>query len=154
MNQTYTLIVNGKSRTVTTDGDRSLLDVLREDLQLTGAKYGCGDGRCGACTVLMDGKRVHSCLTPVSDAQGKAITTIEGLAANGRLHPVQEAFLAEGAMQCGYCTPGMIMATVALLESTPHPSDEEILEWINSNLCRCNGYPKILRAIRRAAGKA
>ncbi len=117
MNQTITLIVNGKSTTVTTDPTRPLLEVLREDLQLTGTKYGCGDGRCGACTVLIDGKREHSCLTPVADVAGKAITTIEGLATNGALHPVQEAFLAEGAMQCGYCTPGMIMATVALLNS-------------------------------------
>ena len=153
VNQTITLTVNGKSTTVTTPPDRPLLDVLREDLQLTGTKYGCGDGRCGACTVLIDGKREHSCLTSAADAAGKSITTIEGLAKNGTLHPVQEAFLAEGAMQCGYCTPGMIMSTVALLESNPHPSDEEILEWINSNLCRCNGYPKILRAIRRTAGK-
>jgi aerobic-type carbon monoxide dehydrogenase small subunit (CoxS/CutS family) len=153
VNQTITLTVNGETKTVTTDPERPLQDVLREDLQLTGTKYGCGDGRCGACTVLLDGKRVHSCLTPVADAHGKKITTIEGLATNGTLHPVQEAFLAEGAMQCGYCTPGMIMTTVALLESNPHPSDEEILEWVDGNLCRCNGYVKILRAIRRAAGR-
>lgn len=153
MTERFTLIVNGKPHTVTSDGDRPLLDVLREDLKLTGTKYGCGDGRCGACTVLVDGKRTHSCQTPVKDAAGKTITTIEGLAANGRLHPVQEAFLAEGAMQCGYCTAGMIMSSVALLQTSPHPSDEEILEWINGNLCRCNGYPKILRAVRRAAGK-
>jgi aerobic-type carbon monoxide dehydrogenase small subunit (CoxS/CutS family) len=154
VNQTFTLIVNGESKTITTEAARPLLAVLREDLQLTGTKYGCGEGRCGVCTVLMDGKREHSCLTTIADAAGKKITTIEGLAENGVLHPVQEAFFAEGAMQCGYCTPGMIMATVALLETKPHPSDEEILEWINGNLCRCNGYPKILRAIRRAAGKA
>jgi len=153
VNQTYTLIVNGKSRTVTTDGDRSLLDVLREDLQLTGAKYGCGDGRCGACTVLMDGKRVHSCLTPVSDAQGKAITTIEGLAANGRLHPVQEAFLAEGAMQCGYCTPGMVLGTVALLGTTKKPTEAQVIEALNGHVCRCNGYVRILAAVQRAAEK-
>jgi carbon-monoxide dehydrogenase small subunit len=102
--------------------------------------------------VLINGKREHACLTTVADAAGKKITTIEGLAANGALHPVQEAFLAEGAMQCGYCTPGMVMTTVALLESKPHPSDEEIRDWMNGNLCRCNGYPKILRAIHRAAG--
>ena len=153
MNQTFTLIVNGENKTITTKADRPLLAVLREDLQLTGTKYGCGEGRCGACTVLIDGKRAHSCLTSVADAAGKKITTIEGLAKDGKLHPVQEAFLAEGAMQCGYCTPGMIMTTVALLESKPHPSDEEILEWVNGNLCRCNGYPKILQAIHRAAGK-
>jgi aerobic carbon-monoxide dehydrogenase small subunit len=153
VNQTIRLIVNGKRRTVTTDGERPLLDVLREDLGLTGTKYGCGEGRCGACTVLVDGKRVHSCMTPAASVDGKTVTTIEGLANSGKLHPVQEAFLAEGAMQCGYCTAGMIMATVGLLESNPHPSDEDILEWIDGNLCRCNGYTKILRAIRRAAGK-
>jgi aerobic-type carbon monoxide dehydrogenase small subunit (CoxS/CutS family) len=152
--QTFTLIVNGESKTVASEAERPLLAVLREDLQQTGTKYGCGEGRCGACTVLIDGKREHSCLTKIADAAGKNITTIEGLVKDGALHPVQEAFLAEGAMQCGYCTPGMIMATVALLESKPHPSDEEILEWMNGNLCRCNGYPKILRAIHRAAGKA
>jgi aerobic-type carbon monoxide dehydrogenase small subunit (CoxS/CutS family) len=152
MKSTVILTVNGREYAIKTDPARPLLGVLREDLGLTGAKYGCGEGRCGACTVLMDGKRVHSCQTPVADAGGKAITTIEGLAKNGVLHPVQEAFLAEGAMQCGYCAPGMIMATVALLERSPHPGDEEILEWMNGNLCRCNGYPKILRAIRRAAG--
>jgi aerobic carbon-monoxide dehydrogenase small subunit len=153
MKSTITLTVNGKDHAIKTDPERPLLDVLREELDLTGTKYGCGEGRCGACTVLMDGKRVHSCQTPVADASGKAITTIEGLAKSGALHPVQEAFLAEGAMQCGYCTPGMIMAAVALLERSPHPSDEEILDSMNGNLCRCNGYPKILRAIRRAAGR-
>jgi aerobic carbon-monoxide dehydrogenase small subunit len=154
MNQTIRLIVNGESKTVTTDGDRPLLDVLREDLKLTGTKYGCGEGRCGACTVLIDGQRAHACMTSVSAAAGKAITTIEGLSKNAALHPVQEAFLAEGAFQCGYCTPGMVLATVALLDAKPHPSDEEIKEWMNGNLCRCNGYTKILRAVRRAAGAA
>ena len=152
MNQTITLIINGEKRTVMTDRDRPLLEVLREDLHLTGTKCGCGEGRCGACTVLIDGKRAHSCLTPVADADGKAITTIEGLAKNGVLHPVQEAFLTEGAMQCGCCTPGMIMSTVALMKANPHPSEEEILEAMNGNICRCNGYVKILRAVRRAAG--
>jgi len=154
MKSTVTLTVNGKKHAITTDPERPLLDVLREDLGLTGTKYGCGEGRCGTCTVLLEGKRVHSCQVPVADAGGKAITTIEGLAKNGTLHPVQEAFLAEGAMQCGSCTPGMIMATVALLEKNPHPSDPEIIDWMNGNLCRCNGYLKILRAIRRAAGRA
>jgi aerobic-type carbon monoxide dehydrogenase small subunit (CoxS/CutS family) len=153
VSQTITLTVNGQRQRVTTDGERPLLDVLREDLQLTGTKYGCGDGRCGACTVLIDGKKAHSCLTTAAEAAGKSITTIEGLSADGKLHPVQEAFLAEGAMQCGYCTAGMIMATVALLQAKPNPSDAEILEWVNGNLCRCNGYVKILRAVRRAAGK-
>jgi aerobic carbon-monoxide dehydrogenase small subunit len=154
MESTILLTVNGKQHSVTTDPQRPLLDVLREDLGLTGTKYGCGEGRCGSCTVLVDGKRTHSCQTPVADVSGKAITTIEGLAKNGALHPVQEAFLAEGAMQCGYCTAGMIMTTAALLESKPQASDEEVLDWMNGNLCRCNGYPKILRAIRRASGKA
>ncbi len=152
MNQTIRLTVNGERKIVTTDGDRPLLDVLREDLNLTGTKYGCGEGRCGACTVLIDGKRAHACLTPVAAAEGKAITTIEGLAKDGTLHPVQEAFLAEEALQCGYCTPGMILATVALLDVHPHPTDQQILEWMDGNLCRCNGYTQILRAVRRAAG--
>ncbi len=154
MNKTIHLTVNGESKTVTTDGDRPLVDVLREDLKLTGTKYGCGEGHCGACTVLIDGKRTHACMTPVAAADGKAITTIEGLAKPGALHPVQEAFLTEGAMQCGYCTPGMILATVALLDANPHPNDEEIREWMDGNLCRCNGYAKIIRAVRRAAGAA
>jgi aerobic-type carbon monoxide dehydrogenase small subunit (CoxS/CutS family) len=153
MESTIPLTVNGKKHAVATDPQRPLLDVLREELGLTGTKYGCGEGRCGACTVLLDGKPVHACRTPVAEAGGKAITTIEGLAANGALHPVQEAFLAEGAMQCGYCTPGMIVTAAALLERTPHPSDQEILDAMDGNVCRCNGYVKILRAIRRAAGR-
>lgn len=147
------LTVNGKKRSVTTDPERSLLDVLREELNLTGAKYGCGEGRCGACTVLMDGKRVLSCVTPAAQANKKTITTIEGLARGDSLHPVQEAFLAEGAMQCGYCTPGMIMTAAALLEKNPNPTDEEIVAAMDVNLCRCNGYTKILAAIRRASQK-
>ncbi len=148
MKTTVTLTVNGKNHAITTDPERPLLDVLREELGLTGTKYGCGEGRCGACTVLMEGRRVHACQVRVADAGGKTITTIEGLAKDGTLHPVQEAFLAESAMQCGYCTPGMVMATVALLQKNPHPSDAEIIDWMNGNLCRCNGYTKILRAVR------
>ena len=151
MDVTFTFTVNGKERTVTTAPERSLLDVLREDLDLTGTKYGCGEGRCGACTVLMDGKPVASCVTPVIKADGKRITTIEGLADGDSLHPVQEAFLAEGT-QCGYCLPGMILLVVALLETNPHPTDEEIVGWMNGHLCRCCTYPKIVAAIRRAAG--
>ncbi len=147
------LTVNGKKRSVTTDPKRSLLDVLREELNLTGTKYGCGEGRCGACTVLMDGKRVLSCVTPAAQANKKTITTIEGLARGDSLHPVQEAFLAEGAMQCGYCTPGMILTAAALLEKNPNPTDEEITTAMNVNLCRCNGYTKILNAVRRASKK-
>lgn len=153
MDMTISLTVNGIERTITADPERSLLDVLREELHLTGTKYGCGEGRCGACSVLMDGKGVLSCLVPVAQADKKTITTIEGLATGDSLHPVQEAFLAEGAMQCGYCTPGMILTAVALLEKNPHPTDEEIATGMNVNLCRCNGYPKILNAVRRAAEK-
>jgi aerobic-type carbon monoxide dehydrogenase small subunit (CoxS/CutS family) len=154
MDITFTLTVNGQRRTVTTDPQRSLLQVLREDLELTGPKYGCGEGQCGACTVLLDGQREHACLLPARDAAGKSVTTIEGLSAGDRLHPVQTAFLEEGAMQCGYCTPGMILATVALLNHTPRPSDDEVLTWMNAQICRCCGYPRILKAVRRAVAEA
>jgi carbon-monoxide dehydrogenase small subunit len=153
MDATVTFTVNGQETTVTTDPRRSLLDVLREDLHLTGAKYGCGEGRCGACSVIMDGQRVLSCITPVEQAGGKTIRTIEGLADGDSLHPVQEAFLEEGAMQCGYCASGMILTATALLERNPNPTDEEIVSEMNINLCRCNGYTKILKAVRRAAEK-
>ena len=146
-----TLNINGRDRTVTTHPERLLLDVLREDLQLTGAKYGCGEGRCGACTVLIDGKRTFSCRTPVSDAANKPITTIEGLATADTLHPVQQAFLDEQAYQCGYCTPGMVLCTVALLKEKPKPTDDEILTWMDRNLCRCCGYPNILSAVKKSA---
>jgi aerobic-type carbon monoxide dehydrogenase small subunit (CoxS/CutS family) len=153
MDVTVTMAVNGVERTVTTDPQRPLLDVLREDLHVTGPKYACGEGRCGACTVLMDGKRTLACVTPVSLADKKAITTIEGLAKGDALHPVQEAFLEEGAMQCGYCTSGMILSTVALLKENPNPTDEQIVAGMNGNICRCNGYVKIANAVRRAAEK-
>jgi len=152
MDSTILLNVNGRTQTVTTDPRRPLLEVLREDFGLIGTKAGCGDGYCGACTVLADGRRQHSCQLPVAEAAGKAITTIEGLATGDRLHPVQEAFLAENALQCGYCTPGMIMSTVALLNENPRPTDAEARAWMNGNLCRCCGYPRILQAVRRAAG--
>ena len=160
MDKTIAFTVNGKQRTVTVDPQRPLLDVLREDLKLTGTKYGCGEGRCGACSVLLDGRRVPSCVTPVSSADGKEVLTIEGLSSPGdppgkegeTLHPVQAAFLAEGAFQCGYCTPGMIIATVALLREHPQPTDDQILTGLNRNLCRCCDYPRILKAVRRAAG--
>ena len=153
MDVKITLTVNGTERTVVTDSQRSLLDVLREDLNVTGPKYGCGEGQCGACSVLIDGKRVLSCITPAVSADGKKITTIEGLAEGGALHPVQQAFLDEGAMQCGYCTSGMILTAVALLKENPKPTDEQIVEWMNGNICRCNGYVKIVKAVRRAAEK-
>ena len=151
---TFRFTVNGKPRAVETEPERPLLEVLREDLGLTGTKYGCGEGQCGSCTVLLDGKPALSCLTPVRSAEGRKIVTIEALAANGKLHPVQQAFLDEGAMQCGYCTAGMVLRTVALLESTPRPSDAQIVDALNGNICRCNGYVRILAAVRRAAASA
>ena len=154
MDQTLTLTVNGKTHAVTTSPDRPLLAVLREDLKLTGPKLGCGEGQCGACTVLIDGKRQHSCVLPIKDAAGKAITTIEGLSVGGKLHPVQEAFLAEGAMQCGFCTSGMILSTVALLNEVPRPTNADVLAWMNPHICRCCGYPRILKAVHRAVSEA
>jgi aerobic-type carbon monoxide dehydrogenase small subunit (CoxS/CutS family) len=148
-----TLIVNGERHALRTDPQRPLLEVLREDLGLTGTKYGCGEGQCGACTVLVEGRAERSCILPVGAAAGREITTIEGLGEGEELHPLQEAFLAEGAMQCGYCTPGMILAAAALLEEEPAASEGEIVRRMNGNICRCNGYPKILAAIRRAAAK-
>ena len=145
------LKVNGRDVDVSTEPERTLLEVLREDLVLTGTKYGCGEGACGACSVLVDGKKTFSCSTPVSQVAGKAITTIEGLANGQTLHPVQEAFLQANAFQCGYCTPGMIMATIALLEATPKPSDEQICDGMNGHLCRCCGYANIKDAVKRAA---
>jgi aerobic-type carbon monoxide dehydrogenase small subunit (CoxS/CutS family) len=146
-----TLSVNGRRTTVSTYADRTLLEVIREDLGLTGTKFGCGEGACGACSVLVNGKRTFSCSTPVSEASGKEITTIEDLASGDVLHPVQQAFLDEGAFQCGYCTAGMIIGTVALLARKPHPSDDEITEWMNGHLCRCCSYTKIVQAIHHAA---
>jgi aerobic-type carbon monoxide dehydrogenase small subunit (CoxS/CutS family) len=150
---TLNFTVNGQRRTVTTDPDRPLLDVLREDLQLTGTKYGCGEAQCGACSVLVDGKRVFSCHTPVARVDGKTIVTIEGLSAGEALHPVQQAFLEDGAFQCGYCTPGMIIATVALLAEHPDPTDADIVAGMDRNVCRCCSYPSIIKAVRRAAGR-
>ena len=148
-----TVTINGQAHQLTPDPDRPLLDVLREDLGLTGTKYGCGEGQCRACTVLLNGKPVTSCLTPARLAAGKTVTTIEGLAAGERLHRVQQAFLDAEAMQCGYCVPGMILRTVALLEATPHPTDAQIVDALNGNLCRCCGYVRILAAVRLAAQK-
>ena len=146
------LTVNGQAADVEVDveSDRSLLEVLREDLHLTGTKYGCGEGACGACTVLVDGKPTFSCTTRAADAVGKSIVTIEGLAQGEKLHPVQEAFCQENAFQCGYCTPGMVLATVALLGRTSKPSDAEIKKGLNNHLCRCCGYLKVVDAVKRA----
>ncbi len=144
------LIVNGTRHRVDVDTDQSLLGVLRDDLDLTGTKYGCGEGQCGACTVLIDGKATRSCLTAAASASGKQITTIEGLEQNGRLHPLQEAFLEAGAMQCGYCIPGMLMSGAGLIKKNPHPTDAEILRAMEGNVCRCGTYPRILAAIRAA----
>jgi aerobic-type carbon monoxide dehydrogenase small subunit (CoxS/CutS family) len=151
MEKMITLTVNGRPRKVTTDPQRPLIEVLREDLELTGTKCGCGEGRCGSCTVLIDGKARLSCITPVGDVEERAILTIEGLAAGEELHPVQEAFLAEGALQCGYCTPGMILGVVDLLAEKPNPTDADLLAKMGPHLCRCCGYPNILKAIKRAA---
>ena len=148
---TIKLKVNGRDVDVTSDGDRSLLEILREDLALTGTKYGCGEGACGACSVLVDGKRIFSCSTPVSRVAGKSITTIEGLSEGDALHRVQQAFLDAGGFQCGYCTPGMIVAAVALLGRKPNPSDEEVCDGMNGNICRCCGYDNIKNAVKRAA---
>ena len=147
----YRFSVNGDDVALEVPGMRRLLDALREDLGLTGTKEGCGEGECGACSVLVDGKKTFSCSTPVSQVAGKAITTIEGLANGETLHPVEEAFLQANAFQCGYCTPGMIMATIALLEATPKPSDEQICDGMNGHLCRCCGYANIKDAVKRAA---
>ncbi len=145
------LTVNGKSYAVDADPQTSLLSVLREQLDLTGSKYGCGEGQCGACTVLIDGKAQRSCITKVGTVSQKQITTIEGLASGDQLHPVQSAFLEAGAMQCGYCTSGMIMSAVALLQRNPAPKESEIIDFMDGNICRCGTYPRIVSAIQKAA---
>jgi len=151
VNVTVRFSVNGTEASVTTARDRRLLDVLREDLQLTGTKYGCGEGQCGACLVHVDGEPTRSCLISVADTDGKSVTTIEGLARGDELHAVQEAFIEEGALQCGYCTSGMILAAVALLGKTPDLTHAQIVSGMDGHLCRCNGYVKIVGAVRRAA---
>jgi carbon-monoxide dehydrogenase small subunit len=143
--------VNGKKSKVDVSRHRVLLQVLREELGLTGTKFGCGEGQCGACTVLINGRAVRSCIYPASQIPGNHIITIEGLAENEKLHPVQEAFIKEGAMQCGYCVPGMILATVDLLSENSNPSDNEIIDKMNGNICRCNNYLNIIAAVRRSA---
>lgn len=151
MIKTIELNVNGAKHRIDAESERSLLTVLRESLDLTGAKYGCGEGQCGACTVLINGQPARSCITQVGNVAGKQITTIEGLAKNGKLHPLQEAFLENVAMQCGYCIPGMIMSGAGLLRKTPNPSDGEILTAMGGNICRCGTYHRIVAAIRQAA---
>jgi aerobic-type carbon monoxide dehydrogenase small subunit (CoxS/CutS family) len=151
---TIRLAVNGRPYTVDTDPETSLLTVLREQLDLTGSKYGCGEGLCGACTVLIDGKAQRSCITRVGAVAQKQITTIEGLAVGDHLHPVQEAFLEAGAMQCAYCTSGMIMSAVALLKRNPDPKESEIINFMDGNVCRCGTYPRIVSAIQKAAKDA
>jgi xanthine dehydrogenase YagT iron-sulfur-binding subunit len=148
-----TLLVNGTMQTLQLDSRVTLLDALRDTLELTGTKKGCDQGACGACTVLLDGKRVLSCLTLAAQCEGREVTTIEGLAADGRLHPVQEAFIRNDGFQCGACTPGQIMSAVALLEERRAGSDEEIREFMSGNLCRCGAYPNIVAAIREVAGR-
>ena len=151
MGGSYTLRINGANHSVQAEPDDSLLNVLRDRLDLTGPKYGCGEGQCGACTVLVDGKPRRSCITPVSTVASAQILTIEGLEKNGRLHPVQQAFLDEGAFQCAYCTSGMIMSGVAFLKDHPSPTEAEIVHAMNGNVCRCGTYPRIVAAIRKAS---
>ena len=148
---TVSCVVNGRAETFATAPYRPLLEVLRDDLRLTGAKEGCGTGDCGACTILLDGAPVSSCLLLAGQVEGRSLTTVEGLSSGTDLHPVQAAFVEHGAVQCGFCIPGMIMSAVALLEDNPHPTDEEIRWGIAGNLCRCTGYSKIVEAIRAAA---
>lgn len=146
------LRVNGAPVQVEADAEIPLLAVLRDRIGLTGSKYGCGEGECGACTVLVDGEAVRSCVTPVGSAVGKEILTIEGLEQGGELHPLQQAFLDNGAFQCGYCTPGMIMSGVALLNICPHPGEEQIVDALQGNICRCGTYRRVIRAVQQAAG--
>jgi len=147
------LNVNGKKLTVDVDSTVSLLSVLRNDLNLTGSKYGCGEGQCGACTVLLDGQPIRSCTMQVGRAAGKQIVTIEGLAKDGKLHPLQEAFIKADAMQCAYCTSGMIMSASALLSKTPRPTRDDIISGMNGNICRCGTYQRIIEAIQIASGQ-
>ena len=151
MKKTVQFTLNGKPQRVTTDSRRTLLEVLREDFDLTGTKYGCGEGECRACTVLMDGAPVRSCQTDIGEVEGSKVETIESLALGDKLHPVQEAFVKEGAMQCGYCVPGMVLSTVALLKRNASPTREQIVQALNGNLCRCCGYVNVLAAVERAA---
>jgi aerobic-type carbon monoxide dehydrogenase small subunit (CoxS/CutS family) len=145
--------INGRDRQIYIEPRRTLLSVLREELGLTGTKYGCGEGNCGACTVILDGAPVYACLTLAIDCEGRKVRTIEGLTKEGQLHPVQRAFIEHDGYQCGYCTPGQIMSAVALLEQNPHPTEAEVRHEMTGNLCRCGAYPNILQAVLAAAGK-
>lgn len=151
MKRLIRLIVNGEAVEAAVDPNRTLIQFLREDLGLTGTKHGCGLGDCGACTVILDGKSVNSCLTLAVQANGSEVLTIEGLAENGQLHPIQQAFVNNGAIQCGFCSPGMILSAKALLDSNPRPAEHDIRTAISGNLCRCTGYQKIVEAIKEAA---
>lgn len=148
------LKVNGRARAVPSQPPRMLLGVLRDELQLTGAKYGCGAGQCGACTVLVDGKATRSCITDLGSVQGRALTTIEGLERKGALHPLQQAFIDAGAMQCGYCVPGMILSALALLDRNPDPGEVDIRRALQGNICRCGVYPRFVTAVKAAAAAA
>ena len=150
--KTMKLKVNGQEYIITKPW-RTLLDVLRYELRLTGAKEGCGSGNCGSCTVLLDGKAVNSCLVFAGEAEGKEVTTIEGLAPNGKLHPLQQAFIDHGAVQCGFCTPGMVLSAKAFLDANPHPGENQVRKTIAGNLCRCTGYDKIVRAVMSVANR-
>lgn len=151
MEETIAFTLNGNRVSVAVDGERELLWVLRSDLELTGCKYGCGEGHCGACTVLLDGQPVQACQTPIKNVRGKEVVTIEGLAKSGNLHPVQKAFIEHDALQCGFCTPGMILTAVGLLRQNPRPSRSDILKYMDQNLCRCGAHARIVLAVQSAA---
>ena len=146
-----TFVLNGRNKVVETEPDRRLVDLLRKDLHMTGTKEGCGEGECGACTVIIDGEAVHSCLVLACQLEGKNVLTIEGLEENGELSTIQKNFVEETAIQCGYCTTGMIMSAKALLMHNPHPTEEEIRKALAGNICRCSGYTQIIRAVKRTA---
>jgi aerobic-type carbon monoxide dehydrogenase small subunit (CoxS/CutS family) len=150
MDTEISFLLNGRSRTITTDPDRPLLEVLREDLQLTGSKFGCGEGQCRACTVMINGQSTPSCITPVGDVREQSVLTIEGLATDGKLHPVQQAFLDEAAFQCGYCTAGMIMGVTAVIKNNPKATEAEVLSELERHICRCCSYAGYRKAVRRA----
>ena len=150
---TITLTINGRAQTVTTAAHKTLLYLLRDDLGLYGSKDGCGEGECGACTVLMDGQPVNACLVLAGQADGHSVLTIEGLSVDGDLHPLQRAFVRSGAVQCGFCTPGLVLSALALLERQPNPTEAQIRQALTGNLCRCTGYTQIIEAIRQAAAE-